>query len=175
MAGTRNVPFVVVVTQSTLNNTMPTLTLGSVLTKELNVSDKELMDGTLNATYCSKTTKSCLKSFFFASKTEGFNQKVQSPQTSQNGSQEKDIESFLVDENQLHTYDDLTKVNPVTTATGTEDCLRHNINNENSLWIWVWQISNLFILCSPKWENDCIFFCSAEMSAGQIQHENVLH
>lgn len=47
----------------------------------------------------------------------GCSQKVLSPQTSQNGSKEEDIGAFLVDENHLHTYDDLTKVNPVTPAT----------------------------------------------------------
>lgn len=51
---------------------------------------------------------------------------------SQNGSKEQDIEAFLIDENQLHTYDDLTKVNPVTPATGkTEDCVRHDICTEH--------------------------------------------
>lgn len=45
----------------------------------------------------------------------------------------------------------------------------------NSFWIGVGQISSIFIFCSPKRDNYCIFFCSAEMSAGQIQHEDVLH
>lgn len=50
---------------------------------------------------------------------------------SKNGCKEQDIEAFLVDENQLHTYDDLTKVNPVTPATGKmKDCVRHNIYTE---------------------------------------------
>lgn len=29
-----------------------------------------------------------------------------------------DIQAFLTEEDQLHTYDDLTKVNPVTPTTG---------------------------------------------------------
>lgn len=45
----------------------------------------------------------------------------------------------------------------------------------NSFWNWLWQIINFLIFCSTKWYNYGIFFCSAEMSAGQIQHENVLH
>lgn len=69
---------------------------------------------------------------FFVSKTQAFSQKVEPPQMSQNGSKEQDIEAFLIDENQLHTYDDLTKVNPVTPATGkTEDCVRHDICTEH--------------------------------------------
>uniref|UniRef100_A0A8C6SAM5 Myosin XIX n=1 Tax=Neogobius melanostomus TaxID=47308 RepID=A0A8C6SAM5_9GOBI len=46
-----------------------------------------------------------------ASKTTGF-----SPQ-SLNDSLDEDGRSFLTDEDQLHTFDDLTKVNPVTPAT----------------------------------------------------------
>lgn len=40
---------------------------------------------------------------------------------SQNGSKEEDVEAFLTDEDQLHMYDDLTKVNPVTPTTGNEE------------------------------------------------------
>ncbi|KAK2828789.1 hypothetical protein Q5P01_019823 [Channa striata] len=48
---------------------------------------------------------------------KGFVHKVSSPQPSQNDSQEREIQAFLTDEDQLYTYDDLTKVNPVTPTT----------------------------------------------------------
>ncbi|XP_033954480.1 unconventional myosin-XIX isoform X1 [Pseudochaenichthys georgianus] len=48
---------------------------------------------------------------------EGFVQKVHSPHPSLNDSLEGEIQAFLIDEDQLHTYDDLTKVNPVTPTT----------------------------------------------------------
>ena len=41
-----------------------------------------------------------------------------SPPPSLNDSLEGDLRAFLIDEDQLHTYDDLTKVNPVTPTTG---------------------------------------------------------
>uniref|UniRef100_A0A671YHA3 Myosin XIX n=1 Tax=Sparus aurata TaxID=8175 RepID=A0A671YHA3_SPAAU len=47
----------------------------------------------------------------------GFVQKVHSPPPSLNDSLEGEIQAFLIDEDQLHTYDDLTKVNPVTPTT----------------------------------------------------------
>ncbi|CAL8276800.1 unnamed protein product [Arctogadus glacialis] len=40
-----------------------------------------------------------------------------SPPPSLNDSLEGDLRAFLIDEDQLHTYDDLTKVNPVTPTT----------------------------------------------------------
>ncbi|XP_068187306.1 unconventional myosin-XIX [Antennarius striatus] len=46
-----------------------------------------------------------------------FNQRVHVPQSSLNDSLEGEIQAFLTDEDQLHTYDDLTKVNPVTPTT----------------------------------------------------------
>ncbi|KAM9728570.1 unconventional myosin-XIX isoform 1-T1 [Menidia menidia] len=46
-----------------------------------------------------------------------FIQKVHSPQQSLNDSLEEEVQAFLIDEDQLHTYDDLTKVNPVTPTT----------------------------------------------------------
>uniref|UniRef100_A0A8C9XRG6 Myosin XIX n=1 Tax=Sander lucioperca TaxID=283035 RepID=A0A8C9XRG6_SANLU len=48
---------------------------------------------------------------------KGFVQKVHSPHPALNDSLEGDIQAFLIDEDQLHTYDDLTKVNPVTPTT----------------------------------------------------------
>ncbi|XP_063341811.1 unconventional myosin-XIX isoform X1 [Pelmatolapia mariae] len=48
---------------------------------------------------------------------KGLIQKVHPPQLSLNDSLEGEIQAFLIDEDQLHTYDDLTKVNPVTPAT----------------------------------------------------------
>ncbi|KAM9348742.1 unconventional myosin-XIX [Symphorus nematophorus] len=47
----------------------------------------------------------------------GLVQKVHSPQPSLNDSLEGEVQAFLTDEDQLHTYDDLTKVNPVTPST----------------------------------------------------------
>ncbi|CAN9501609.1 unnamed protein product [Ophioblennius macclurei] len=44
-------------------------------------------------------------------------QKGSSPRTSLNDSLQGEIQAFLTDEDQLHTYDDLTKVNPVTPTT----------------------------------------------------------
>ncbi|XP_070838558.1 unconventional myosin-XIX [Chaetodon trifascialis] len=46
-----------------------------------------------------------------------FVQKVRSPHPSLNDSLEGEVQAFLIDEDQLHTYDDLTKVNPVTPTT----------------------------------------------------------
>ncbi|KAM6906949.1 unconventional myosin-XIX [Xenentodon cancila] len=43
--------------------------------------------------------------------------KVHSPHPSLNDSLEGEIQAFLIDEDQFHTYDDLTKVNPVTPTT----------------------------------------------------------
>lgn len=48
---------------------------------------------------------------------EGFIQNVDSSHPSLNDSLEGEIQAFLINEDQLHTYDDLTKVNPVTPAT----------------------------------------------------------
>ncbi|XP_022062784.2 unconventional myosin-XIX [Acanthochromis polyacanthus] len=48
---------------------------------------------------------------------EGLIQNVDSSHPSLNDSLEGDIKAFLINEDQLHTYDDLTKVNPVTPAT----------------------------------------------------------
>uniref|UniRef100_UPI0037E7970E unconventional myosin-XIX n=1 Tax=Semicossyphus pulcher TaxID=241346 RepID=UPI0037E7970E len=48
---------------------------------------------------------------------KGFVQTVHSHQPSLNESLEGEIQAFLTDEDQLHTYDDLTKVNPVTPTT----------------------------------------------------------
>lgn len=45
-------------------------------------------------------------------------QKVHSSHPSLNDSLEEEIQTFLIDEAQLHTYDDLTHVNPVTPTTG---------------------------------------------------------
>lgn len=44
--------------------------------------------------------------------------KVSCPRLSLNDSLDGEIQAFLTDEDQLHTYDDLTKVNPVTPTTG---------------------------------------------------------
>uniref|UniRef100_A0A3Q4MVW6 Myosin motor domain-containing protein n=1 Tax=Neolamprologus brichardi TaxID=32507 RepID=A0A3Q4MVW6_NEOBR len=51
------------------------------------------------------------------SQVKGLIQKVHPPQRSLNDSLEGEIQAFLTDEDQLYTYDDLTKVNPVTPAT----------------------------------------------------------
>ncbi|XP_032389707.1 unconventional myosin-XIX [Etheostoma spectabile] len=48
---------------------------------------------------------------------KGFIQKVHCPHPCLDDSLEGDIQAFLIDEDQLHTYDDLTKVNPVTPTT----------------------------------------------------------
>ncbi|XP_037324043.2 unconventional myosin-XIX [Pungitius pungitius] len=48
---------------------------------------------------------------------KGFVQKVHSPPSCLNDPVEGEIQAFLIDEDQLHTYDDLTKVNPVTPLT----------------------------------------------------------
>ncbi|XP_054899791.1 unconventional myosin-XIX [Poeciliopsis prolifica] len=48
---------------------------------------------------------------------KGVTQRVHSPHQSRNDPLEEDIHAFLIDEDQLHTFDDLTKVNPVTPAT----------------------------------------------------------
>ncbi|XP_023818383.1 unconventional myosin-XIX isoform X2 [Oryzias latipes] len=48
---------------------------------------------------------------------KGLVQKSVSPQTSLNDSLEGEVREFLTDESQLHTFDDLTKVNPVTPTT----------------------------------------------------------
>ncbi|CAJ1064409.1 unconventional myosin-XIX [Xyrichtys novacula] len=48
---------------------------------------------------------------------KAFIQKVQSHQPSLKESLNGEIQAFLTDEDQLHTYDDLTKVNPVTPTT----------------------------------------------------------
>ncbi|XP_018546921.1 unconventional myosin-XIX [Lates calcarifer] len=47
----------------------------------------------------------------------GFVHKGHSPHPSLDDSLEGEIRAFLTDEDQLHTYDDLTKVNPVTPTT----------------------------------------------------------
>lgn len=56
----------------------------------------------------------------FVSQVKEFVQKFNSCQPSPNDSPEGEIPAFLIDEGQLHTYDDLTKVNPVTPATGNQ-------------------------------------------------------
>ncbi|XP_040005919.1 unconventional myosin-XIX [Xiphias gladius] len=48
---------------------------------------------------------------------KGFVHKDHSPHPSLDDSLEGEIQAFLTDEDQLHTYDDLTKVNPVTPTT----------------------------------------------------------
>ena len=48
----------------------------------------------------------------------GVRKKSRSHRRSLNDSLEGDVKAFLIDEGQLHTYDDLTKVNPVTPSTG---------------------------------------------------------
>ncbi|XP_071316432.1 unconventional myosin-XIX [Trachinotus anak] len=48
---------------------------------------------------------------------KGFIHKDHSPHPSLDDSLEGEIQAFLTDEDQLHTYDDLTKVNPVTPTT----------------------------------------------------------
>ncbi|XP_029304565.1 unconventional myosin-XIX isoform X2 [Cottoperca gobio] len=60
---------------------------------------------------------------------KGLIRKVYSPHPSLNDSLEGDIQAFLIDEDQLHTYDDLTKVNPVTPTTVLK-CLqaRYSVN-----------------------------------------------
>ncbi|XP_024117452.1 unconventional myosin-XIX [Oryzias melastigma] len=47
----------------------------------------------------------------------GLLEKIISPQTSLNDSLDGEVQEFLTDESQLHTFDDLTKVNPVTPTT----------------------------------------------------------
>ncbi|XP_070773245.1 unconventional myosin-XIX [Enoplosus armatus] len=48
---------------------------------------------------------------------KGCAQKARSPHPSLNDSLEGEVQAFLTDEDLLHTYDDLTKVNPVTPTT----------------------------------------------------------
>ncbi|KAM4545775.1 unconventional myosin-XIX [Odontesthes bonariensis] len=48
---------------------------------------------------------------------KGVIQRVPSPHPSLIDSLEGEVQAFLIDEDQLHTYDDLTKVNPVTPTT----------------------------------------------------------
>ncbi|KAK5600414.1 hypothetical protein CRENBAI_021711 [Crenichthys baileyi] len=48
---------------------------------------------------------------------KGFTQKVHFSNPCLNHSLEEDVQAFLIDEDQLHTFDDLTKVNPVTPTT----------------------------------------------------------
>lgn len=45
--------------------------------------------------------------------------KAKTRRKSLNDSLDGDIRGFLINESELHTYDDLTKVNPVTPNTGT--------------------------------------------------------
>ncbi|XP_076024669.1 unconventional myosin-XIX [Genypterus blacodes] len=52
-----------------------------------------------------------------------------SPKTSLNDSVEGEVQAFLTEEDQLHTYDDLTKVNPVT-PTIVLRCLQARYNLE---------------------------------------------
>ncbi|XP_028321999.1 unconventional myosin-XIX isoform X3 [Gouania willdenowi] len=47
----------------------------------------------------------------------GLNHHVRGSQMSQSDSVDEDVQAFLPDQDQLHTYDDLTKVNPVTPTT----------------------------------------------------------
>ncbi len=65
----------------------------------------------------------CVSSRHILSFTQvrGFARKGHSPHPSLNESLEGEIQAFLTDEDQLHTYDDLTKVNPVTPTTGEDD------------------------------------------------------
>lgn len=63
-------------------------------------------------------TISCLCVFVSFTQVKGSVQKVHSPHPSLNDSLEGEIQAFLIDEDLLHTYDDLTKVNPVTPTTG---------------------------------------------------------
>ncbi|XP_070699771.1 unconventional myosin-XIX [Pempheris klunzingeri] len=60
---------------------------------------------------------------------KGFVRKAQAPHPSLDDSLEGDVQAFLTDEDQLHTYDDLTKVNPVTPTTVLK-CLqaRYSVN-----------------------------------------------
>ncbi|XP_037543368.1 unconventional myosin-XIX [Nematolebias whitei] len=60
---------------------------------------------------------------------KGFIQKVHCPHPHLNDSLDGEIQAFLTDEDQLHTYDDLTKVNPVTPTTVLK-CLqaRYSVN-----------------------------------------------
>ncbi|XP_062341362.1 unconventional myosin-XIX [Osmerus eperlanus] len=50
-------------------------------------------------------------------KVRGVRKKSRSHRHSLNDSLEGEVKAFLIDEGQLHTYDDLTKVNPVTPST----------------------------------------------------------
>ncbi|KAJ8412396.1 hypothetical protein AAFF_G00127320 [Aldrovandia affinis] len=50
-------------------------------------------------------------------KDNGFKGKTQNRRQSLNDSLEGELRAFLIDEGALHTYDDLTKVNPVTPTT----------------------------------------------------------
>uniref|UniRef100_A0A3P9GZR8 Myosin motor domain-containing protein n=1 Tax=Oryzias latipes TaxID=8090 RepID=A0A3P9GZR8_ORYLA len=55
--------------------------------------------------------------FFLHQQNKGLVLKSVSPQTSLNDSLEGEVREFLTDESQLHAFDDLTKVNPVTPTT----------------------------------------------------------
>ncbi|MBN3308374.1 MYO19 protein, partial [Amia calva] len=50
-------------------------------------------------------------------KANGFRTQTQSHHPSLNDCLDGEVKAFLIDEGELHTYDDLTKVNPVTTTT----------------------------------------------------------
>lgn len=56
--------------------------------------------------------------FVFIMQVNGVKGKAQTCRKSLNDSLEGDIRDFLINESELHTYDDLTKVNPVTPTTG---------------------------------------------------------
>ncbi|KAG5284148.1 hypothetical protein AALO_G00023460 [Alosa alosa] len=50
-------------------------------------------------------------------KVHGLREKIQARRKSLNDSLEGEVRAFLINEDELHTYDDLTKVNPVTPTT----------------------------------------------------------
>lgn len=59
-------------------------------------------------------------SLHVSAQVTGFIQKVHCPRPHLNDSLDAEIQAFLTEEDQLHTYDDLTKVSPVTPTTGTK-------------------------------------------------------
>lgn len=66
-----------------------------------------------------------LSLFICIMQVNGLKDKAQGLGKSLNDSLEGDIRDFLINEAELHTYDDLTKVNPVTPSTGTVCVQRH--------------------------------------------------
>lgn len=102
-----------------------------------------------------------------STQVKGVTQRVHSPDQSRNDPLEDDVQAFLIDEDQLHTFDDLTKVNPVTPATGTKCKMSKCSSRIQNFVLGMSFRLMLNIKHSPS--------ASAKMPAGQVQFEGVLH